>query len=1110
MTGRLLLLIQIFWVHALFAQTNLALNKPITATGTLGANAPSLAVDGNGGTRWESPHGVDNQTLQIDLGEVYDLSAMKVIWEGASAKSYEVYISGNSNTWTKVGEKTSNVGARTDDLIFGTEAKEARYVRLNLLTRNTVYGFSIYEIEINGSLSTVTPIATSMTVQPKEVNLLASLPSTYKILSINNSLIDYNDQYLVFNQLASSAGKNVTWTKQTRLGQSLRWHFEEGEGTTANGATAKLTVRSQAWTHIILQEQSDKPLTDAADFRESVILWKNYIKNNCPNPNAKIILAMNWAYVDATDFSQKTSTLYATYMSIAKELGISVCPIGNAYEAIRQAEGETAKNALYSDNRHPTALATYLASCMQYASLFDQTPIGLTYRPSAVSASDATRMQNYAWSNYQAHDDVVNDVAGIVRFSYVSLDQFNRKMSTGAAAIWNVNTGGTINSNGIFSKSSIQEATLNVSASTGAFSDNATLKLVNAVTLVAEQFAELSTTNNYTQDFNSMGTDAIATLPSGWKIEKRLDAPRTLGSYASASNKTEQVGGNGMASNATNGLYNFGAGVANSATDRAIGGISTSVASGTRGINIYLQIKNTGTASIPALAIAYDVEKYRKGNNAAGFTMQLYYSTDGEIWTSAGSNFLTTFNADTETAGYTTAPSESKSISATLNQSIAANASLYLAWNYAVTSGTDAAGAQALGLDNVSIKNSTANATVDYASLTATSSYQQNFDAIGNTNTATLPLGWKIEKRIDAPRTLGNYSTASSQTEQIGGNSIASNATNGIYNFGAGVAASASDRAIGGISTGIANGTRCINTYLKIKNTGNTDISSINIAYDVEKYRKGANSAGFRVQLYYSNDGVTWLSAANSFTTTFSADAATEGYTNAPGDTRNVNATLAYPLSPDQILYLAWNISLVTGTDPQMAQALGIDNVVIQNNAVLPLNFVSFTAKTNGLAQKHTLLNWTTEQEVNTDKFEIERSEDNHFEKIGTVTAHHTSGTAYYSFTDTQPLHGISFYRIKQIDKDGKYTYSETKSIKNDHFPFSIYPNPAADRITIQVPKSLEGGKIIIYNHTGQKVYRKENIVSSENVDISKLPTGFYLIEAINHQQKEILKLIKK
>lgn len=223
------------------------------------------------------------------------------------------------------------------------------------------------------------------------------------ILSLNNSLIDYNDQPSMFNELAAAGGKKAIWTKQTRLGRTLQYHYEEGEGETEEGPCAKMVIRSKPWTHIILQEQSSKPLTDPADFLQSVKMWIEYIKTHCPNPDAEIILTMNWAYQEAADFAGDTKNLYKNYRAAAKELDITLCPVGNAYESIREIDGEEAKNALYTDNRHPTPLASYLSACMIYSTLFNQTPVGLSYYPSSISSEDAARMQTRAWNAYKAN-----------------------------------------------------------------------------------------------------------------------------------------------------------------------------------------------------------------------------------------------------------------------------------------------------------------------------------------------------------------------------------------------------------------------------------------------------------------------------------------------------------------------------------------------------------------------------------------------------------------------------------------------------------------------------------------------------------------------------------
>ncbi|HRD37176.1 MAG TPA: hypothetical protein PLC65_00980, partial [Bacteroidia bacterium] len=95
---------------------------------------------------------------------------------------------------------------------------------------------------------------------------------------------------------------------------------------------------------------------------------------------------------------------------------------------------------------------------------------------------------------------------------------------------------------------------------------------------------------------------------------------------------------------------------------------------------------------------------------------------------------------------------------------------------------------------------------------------------------------------------------------------------------------------------------------------------------------------------------------------------------------------------------------------------------------VLPIELKEFNAvpKGNGVD-----INWSTATETNNDYFTIERS--NNLEQFEAIHQMPGSGnsytTKYYSYTDKQPLQGLSYYRIKQTDKDGKYTYSELKAV---------------------------------------------------------------------------------
>ncbi len=160
------------------------------------------------------------------------------------------------------------------------------------------------------------------------------------------------------------------------------------------------------------------------------------------------------------------------------------------------------------------------------------------------------------------------------------------------------------------------------------------------------------------QDFNSMwdATASAATLamPTGWRIDRQMDAPRTLNSFASAATTVMYSGGVSLASNASNGTWNFGS--SSNQADRAVGGLSTTVANGTRCVSIMTQLSNTDAKDIESLSISYDIEKYRNGDNSAGFIVQMYYSTDGVNWTSAGSDFATSFSPDAATIGAEVVP----------------------------------------------------------------------------------------------------------------------------------------------------------------------------------------------------------------------------------------------------------------------------------------------------------------------------------------------------------------------------------------------------------------------------------------------------------------------
>src|SRR5262249_11305088 len=106
----------------------------------------------------------------------------------------------------------------------------------------------------------------------------------------------------------------------------------------------------------------------------------------------------------------------------------------------------------------------------------------------------------------------------------------------------------------------------------------------------------------------------------------------------------------------------------------------------------------------------------------------------------------------------------------------------------------------------------------------------------------------------------------------------------------------------------------------------------------------------------------------------------------------------------------------------------------------LPVTLVSFKALAEG---QTTSLSWTTSEETNSDRFDIERSQNGkNWAKIGSVASHKESAVnQYYSFVDAAPLRGDNLYRLKMVDLDETFAYSRIENVNFKGIAL-VYPNP--------------------------------------------------------------------
>jgi len=145
----------------------------------------------------------------------------------------------------------------------------------------------------------------------------------------------------------------------------------------------------------------------------------------------------------------------------------------------------------------------------------------------------------------------------------------------------------------------------------------------------------------------------------------------------------------------------------------------------------------------------------------------------------------------------------------------------------------------------------------------------------------------------------------------------------------------------------------------------------------------------------------------------------------------------------------------------------------------------------------HVLLQWTTGSENKNKGFDIEKSKDGRsWTTIGFVKSQSENGNknlqSNYSFVDNDPVTGQNFYRLKQLDFDGKFAYSPVRIISFDQeSSISIYPNPAHEKVNIT---GLEGGeRIKVYDVAGRLMYQqKAPNATTMDISLDKIGKGIY------------------
>ncbi|MGG7661753.1 T9SS type A sorting domain-containing protein [Dyadobacter sp. BHUBP1] len=161
----------------------------------------------------------------------------------------------------------------------------------------------------------------------------------------------------------------------------------------------------------------------------------------------------------------------------------------------------------------------------------------------------------------------------------------------------------------------------------------------------------------------------------------------------------------------------------------------------------------------------------------------------------------------------------------------------------------------------------------------------------------------------------------------------------------------------------------------------------------------------------------------------------------------------------------------------------------------MPVTLLSFSlTQEAGTVQ----VNWVTTEEINAEKFEIQRGNDaKNWQIIGSHMAEGDSkALVSYQFTDAAPLSGQGYYRLKMIDRDKTFAYSRIQSIRlnNKRTHTFVYPNPTQDRLLLKKPEADVLRHVSLTSQAGITVFEGASFPSA-GIDVRNIAAGSYLLK---------------
>ncbi|MEP7278828.1 MAG: T9SS type A sorting domain-containing protein [Bacteroidota bacterium] len=193
---------------------------------------------------------------------------------------------------------------------------------------------------------------------------------------------------------------------------------------------------------------------------------------------------------------------------------------------------------------------------------------------------------------------------------------------------------------------------------------------------------------------------------------------------------------------------------------------------------------------------------------------------------------------------------------------------------------------------------------------------------------------------------------------------------------------------------------------------------------------------------------------------------------------------------------------------------VGSDIFTITKLAALPVTYSYFSGVNAG---NKNVLSWATTAEVNSERFDIQRSTDGiAFSVIGSVSSRGGAVLTSYTFDDTNAPGGLAYYRLSQVDKDGRTALSPTVSVNNRKAGLYVekYPNPVHDNLMITVQGNMSGTlQVLILDMQGKTLWQQQwqkNLPQLKKIiHVEGLQNGLYQLIITGGQEKQVSSFVK-